>query len=213
MGGLEFYDEDLVSFSFPLVLSPWIIFIFYRIKRSLSPKSGEDAALDWPTCHPYQGLQYEIVTPSRGCHHLDIAACSLCQWELSCFAPRGFLRPHRSHFCGPPRITRVAGFLAAGHCQIARVPSLPCPTPSGVEACVGKTFIRGFSLGEPSDKEAVCVSSSVLTRRLGPASPYSCLPLELVTPLPSLRRASLQPPELQGCPPIVNTIPLGFADE
>lgn len=88
-----------------------------------------------------------------------LRAALSCQWELSCFAPHAFLCPHGCYFCGPPRVAMVPGFLAAGDCQIVRVPSLPYLTHSGVEDCFGKAFVGGFILGGPSDKDvALCLS-------------------------------------------------------
>ena len=164
---------------------------------------------------PYQGLQCDTVTPFQGCHHLDIAACSLVSVGIKLLCPSWLPLSSLMLFLWSFTGCYGAWFLGSRRLPDCPVPSLSCLTPSGAEDCFGKVFVGGFILGGPSDMEAALCLSFCPHRRLGPALPSSGLPLEhQVTPLLSLRPASLQQhPDLHCGPPMVNTTPLSFADE
>lgn len=165
---------------------------------------------------PYQGLQDDIVTSSQGCHHSDVTACSPVSVGIKLLCPSWVPLSSLISFLWPAKGCYGVGFL--GDCQLVRVPSPPCLIPSRRGLC-WESLCCFVSLGDLLTRRLLCVSASVLTRRLGPTFPHSCLPFGTlchprVTPLPSIRPASLQQhTDLHCGPPIVNTIPLSVADE
>lgn len=129
---------------------------------------------DQLSCPPLSGTLGQCCHFSRP-HHLDITACSFCQWGLGSLAPPGFPHLHHYGFRGPPRIDPGPGFLAAGDCQLGWGSSLPCLTPE-VGSSVLESLCRRVPPGAPANKEAALFLSSCPLSRLGPPFPERCLP-------------------------------------
>lgn len=102
---------------------------------------------------PYQGLQDDIVTPSQGCHHLDVAACSpmsvgiklLCPLWLPLSSSIPFLRSTKDcygvWFLGSRRLPDCLG---------------PLPALSDPQRCRGlcwESLCQRVQPGRSSDKE------------------------------------------------------------
>lgn len=83
---------------------------------------------------PDQGLQCDIVTPSQGCHHLDIAGCSLVSVGIKLLCPWCLPLSSSMLFLWSTKGCYGAGFLGS-----RRLPDCPgpLPAPSDSQWCRG----------------------------------------------------------------------------
>lgn len=103
---------------------------------------------------PYQGLQCDTVTPSQGCHHLDIAACSLVSVGIKLLCPSWL-----SLSSSIPFLWSTKGCYGAWFLGSRRLPDCPGPLPAlaDPQRCRGLcwgSLCRRVQPGGPSHKEA-----------------------------------------------------------
>ena len=166
---------------------------------------------DQLSCPPLSGTLGQCCHFSR-LHHLDITACSFCQWGLGSLAPPGFPHLHHYGFRGPPRIDPGPGFLAAGDCQLGWGSFPALSDPSSGELCVGKPLSESSARG--TRQQGGCFVPLLLSSeqawspisREMPAFWKSYSPAPLLDLLLTTSRLPL-------CPHIVSIIPLCLTDE